>query len=73
MAQSAVLAKTASDCVLPARLSQADIATLMGSKPPAVTRQASSLGNSKHSPSLATLQKYAQAIGYQLQIKQVRT
>jgi len=32
----------------------------------------SSLGNGKHSPSLATLQKYAHAVGYELQVKLVR-
>ena len=56
-----------------AGLSQADVAALMGTKPPAVTRLESSLGNGKHSPSLATLQKYAHAVGYELQIKLVRT
>lgn len=55
-----------------AGLSQADVAALMGTKPPAVTRLESSLGNGKHSPSLATLQKYAHAVGYELQIKLVR-
>ena len=56
-----------------AGLSQADVAALMGTKPPAVTRLESSLGNGKHSPSLATLQKYAHAVAYELQIKLVRT
>jgi transcriptional regulator with XRE-family HTH domain len=56
-----------------AGLSQADVAALMGTKPPAVTRLESSLGNGKHSPSLATLQKYAHAVGYELEIKLVRS
>lgn len=55
-----------------AGLSQADVAERMGTKAPAVTRLESSLGNGKHSPSLATLQKYANAVGYKLQIKFVR-
>ncbi len=55
-----------------AGMSQADVAERMGTKPPAVTRLESSLGNGKHSPSLATLQKYAHAVGYELQVKLVR-
>jgi transcriptional regulator with XRE-family HTH domain len=55
-----------------AGLSQADVAELMGTKAPAVTRLESSLSNGKHSPSLATLQKYAKAVGCQLQVKFVR-
>ena len=53
-------------------LSQADVAERMGTKAPAVSRLESSLGNGKHSPSLATLQKYANAVGYELQVKFVR-
>ena len=52
-----------------ANLSQAEVAQRMGTKAPAVTRLESSLGNGKHSPSLATLQKYAQAVGCELEIK----
>jgi ribosome-binding protein aMBF1 (putative translation factor) len=55
-----------------AGLSQADVAERMGTKAPAVTRLESSLGNGKHSPSLATLQKYANAVGCELQVKFVR-
>ena len=55
-----------------AGLSQAEVAERMGTKPPAVTRLESSLGNGKHSPSMATLQKYAHAVGYELQVKLVR-
>ncbi|PIE03550.1 MAG: transcriptional regulator, partial [Acidobacteria bacterium] len=36
---------------------------------PAITRLESSLGNGKHSPSLATLKKYANALGCRLEIK----
>ena len=52
-----------------AGLSQAQVAERMGTKAPAVTRLESSLGNGKHSPSLATLQKYASAVGCELQVK----
>lgn len=52
-----------------AGLSQAEVAERMGTKAPAVTRLESSLGNGKHSPSLATLQKYASAVGCELQVK----
>jgi transcriptional regulator with XRE-family HTH domain len=52
-----------------AGLSQAEIAIRMGTKAPAITRLESSLGSGKHSPSIATLKKYANALGCQLQIK----
>ncbi len=51
-----------------AGLTQAEVAAKMGTKAPAITRLESSLGNGKHSPSLATLQRYAQAVGCELQI-----
>lgn len=51
-----------------AGLTQADVADRMGTKPPAITRLESSLGSGKHSPSLATLQKYAEAVGCELQV-----
>lgn len=54
-----------------AGLSQAEIAEKMGTKAPAVTRLESSLGSGKHSPSIATLKKYAKALGCQLEIKLV--
>ena len=56
-----------------AGLNQAEVAALMGTKAPAITRLESSLGNGKHSPSLATLKKYAKAVGCELQIKFVHT
>jgi transcriptional regulator with XRE-family HTH domain len=56
-----------------AGLNQAEVAELMGTKAPAITRLESSLGNGKHSPSLATLKKYAKAVGCELQIKFVHT
>jgi transcriptional regulator with XRE-family HTH domain len=56
-----------------AGLSQADVADRMGTKAPAITRLESSLVNGKHSPSIATLQKYASAVGCELQIKFVQS
>jgi len=52
-----------------AGLSQAEIADRMGTKAPAITRLESSLSSGKHSPSIATLKKYASALGCHLQIK----
>ena len=53
-------------------LSQAEVAKRMGTKPPAVTRLESSLTSGKHSPSIATIKKYAQALGYHLEIKLIQ-
>jgi len=53
-------------------LSQAEIAQKMGTKPPAITRLESSLTSGKHSPSLLTLKKYAEALGYHLEIRFVQ-
>ncbi len=55
-----------------AGLSQAQVAKRMGTKPPAVARLESSLSSGKHSPSLATLRKYAEAVGCHLEIRLVR-
>ena len=54
-----------------AGMSQADIAKKMGTKAPAVTRLETSLTSGKHSPSISTLKKYAQALGCHLEIKLV--
>ena len=54
-----------------AGMSQADIAERMGTKAPAVTRLESSLTSGKHSPSITTLKKYAEAVGCHLEIKLV--
>ena len=51
-----------------AGLTQADVAKRMGTKAPAVTRLESSLTNGKHSPSVETLRKYADAVGCRLEI-----
>ncbi|MGF1602122.1 MAG: helix-turn-helix domain-containing protein [Thermosynechococcaceae cyanobacterium] len=56
-----------------AGLSQAEIAKRMGTKPPAVARLESSLSSGKHSPSINTLRKYAEAVGCDLEIRLVRT
>jgi len=57
------------------RLAMGDffLAERMGTKPPAVTRLESSLSSGKHSPSLATLRKYAEAVGCRLEVRLVRT
>lgn len=51
-----------------AGLSQADVAERMGTHAPAITRLESALSTGKHSPSIDTLKRYAQAVGCQLQI-----
>ena len=52
-----------------AGLSQSEIAERMGTKPPAITRLESSLSSGRHSPSIATLKKYAKAVDCHLEIK----
>ncbi len=60
------------DILLKARmeagLSQAQVAERMGTQAPAVARLERSLATGKHSPSLTTLRKYAQACGKKLSI-----
>jgi len=56
-----------------AGLSQAQVAARMGTKAPAITRLESSLSSGKHSPSLTTLRRYAQAVGCDLQVKLVKS
>jgi transcriptional regulator with XRE-family HTH domain len=55
-----------------AGLSQAQIAERMGTKSPAITRLESSLSSGKHSPSLATIKKYLEAVDCRLEIKIIR-
>jgi transcriptional regulator with XRE-family HTH domain len=55
-----------------AGLTQAQVAEQMGTKPSAVTRLESSLSSGKHSPSLVTLRKYAEAVGCRLEVRLVR-
>ena len=49
-----------------AGLSQAQVAERMGTQPPSVARLERALATGRHSPSLATLRKYAQACGREL-------
>ena len=51
-----------------AGLTQAEVASRMGINPASLARIEGSLGSRKHSPSLATLRKYAQACGMHLTI-----
>ena len=61
------------DILLKARhdagLTQAQLAQRMGTQPPAVARLERALATGKHSPSLTTLRKYAQACGKELILK----
>ena len=63
------------DTILTARkeagLTQEEIARRMGTTKSAVSRLEASLGSEKHSPSLATLRKYAKACGKRLEIRLV--
>ena len=54
-----------------AGLTQAEVAERMGTKTPAIARLESGGGSKKHSPSIATLHKYAEALGCALEIKLV--
>src|SRR5437868_11999748 len=51
-----------------AGLTQAEVAKRMGTMTPAVARLEGGGGKNRHSPSLATLRKYAKAVGCRLQI-----
>jgi DNA-binding XRE family transcriptional regulator len=51
-----------------AGLTQAQVAELMGTKAPAITRLENSLASGKHSPSIETLRKYAKALGKRLEV-----
>lgn len=52
-----------------AGLTQSDVAKRMGTKATAITRLESSLSSGKHSPSISTLRRYAEAVGCDLEIK----
>src|SRR4030042_5309067 len=54
-----------------AGLTQEDVAKRMGTSRPAVARIEAGGGSKRHSPSIATLRKYADAVGCKLQIKLV--
>jgi transcriptional regulator with XRE-family HTH domain len=51
-----------------AGLTQAEVAKRMGTMTPAIARLEGGGGNKRHSPSVATLRKYAKAVGCQLAI-----
>jgi len=61
------------DAVLDARnqagLTQAEVAARMGTKAPAVARLERALITGKPSPSMATLARYARALGKRLQVR----
>ena len=65
------------DTLLKARreagLTQSEVAERMGTKTSAVARLEAGGGSRKHSPSIATLQKYAEAVGCRLEIHLVRS
>jgi transcriptional regulator with XRE-family HTH domain len=50
-------------------LTQAQVAARMGTKTPAVARLEAGGGTLRHSPSVATLRKYARAVGCRLEIR----
>src|SRR3954447_16219541 len=50
-----------------AGLTQAEVAARMGTKAPAVARLEAGGGSRRHSPSVATLRKYACAVGCRLE------
>ena len=52
-----------------ARLTQAQVAELMGTQAPAVARLERSLATGKHSPSIATIRKYVKACGKNLVLR----
>lgn len=51
-----------------AGLTQAQIAKRMGTQTPAIARLESALATGKHSPSLNTLKRYAQALGKKVEV-----
>jgi len=52
-----------------AGLTQAQVAERMGTQTPAVARLEAGGGSRRHSPSVATLRKYARAVGCTLEIR----
>jgi len=55
-----------------AGLTQEEVARRMGTSRPAVARIEAGGGSKRHSPSIATLRKYADAVGCKLEVKLVR-
>jgi len=56
-----------------AGLSQAQVASRMGTKATVIVRLESSLSSGKHPPSPITLRRYAQAVGCELQVQLVKS
>ena len=56
---------------LAANLTQAEVARRMGTRVPAISRLEAAGGRNKHSPSIATLQRYADAVECSLVVKLV--
>lgn len=54
-----------------AKMTQEDIAKKMGVSAPVVSRLENALVTGKHSPSIATLRKYATAMGKRLEVRSV--
>ena len=54
-----------------AGLTQAQVAEAMGVKQSSLARVEASLSSRNHAPSLATLRKYAQAVGCRLELRMV--
>lgn len=54
-----------------AGLTQSEVADHMGTKAPAVARLEAGGGRKGHSPSVSTLERYAEAVGCRLEIKLV--
>jgi DNA-binding XRE family transcriptional regulator len=54
-----------------AGLTQAQIAERMGTQTPAIARLERALATGKHSPSLNTLKRYAQALGKRVEVRLV--
>lgn len=52
-----------------AGLTQGEVAARMGTKTPAVARLEAGGGSQRHSPSIATLRRYAEAVGCRLEIR----
>jgi len=61
------------DALLQARqaagLTQAEVARRMGTRTPAIARLEAGGGQKRHSPSVATLRKYAAAVGCRLEVR----
>jgi transcriptional regulator with XRE-family HTH domain len=52
-----------------AGMTQAEVAAKMGTKTPAVARLEAGGGSGRHSPSVATLRKFARAVGCRVEIR----